>query len=706
MIEATLTVNNKLGLHARAAAQLVRTANRFHSKMHLERLDGGAAADAKSILSVLTLAANGGTQLRAVAEGADEQAAMTALAALFTNGFGENQAEATTKVSPALAEMHWQGLSVSQGFVVGRVLRMHDGAQHVYAGRVEAADVGREVARFREAARGARKELQAVKARAEQLLGMDRAYIFDAHLLLLEDRKLRKQIESYITTQHCNAEWAVKVAADRLLAVYSEIKDDYLRERGSDIEDVTHRILVALSGERPRPLGLSKDAVIVAEDLLPSVVAELDLQHARAIATDGGGWTSHTAIIARGLGIPAIVGLGNLYQQARTGDEIIIDSYNGEVILHPTTDTIEKRKAESHKLEAPRTVEPAKDRLALHTTDGVTITLRANVELPAEFDGVKRYGAQGIGLYRSEFLLARPGVMFSEDDQYEAYSEVARLAGANGAKVRLFDLGGDKSGDAVAESERNPALGLRAIRFGLRNEPVIRTQVRAIMRAAANGLLDIVLPMVGDVGDVLRAKQIIAEEKSKMERDGISVGDCSIGAMIEVPSAVLTADKIAQCVDFFELGTNDLVQYVLAVDRGNDKVAEWFRTLHPAVLESISRTLKAAQSANIPAIVCGEMASTPVYAVLLVGLGATELSMTPSSIPRVTRALAGIDSRTATSIADECLQGQTADEVESLVRDRFLSHWPHLFSPRTLPAAKGPTMRPQEPPTKILATQD
>ena len=237
----------------------------------------------------------------------------------------------------------------------------------------------------------------------------------------------------------------------------------------------------------------------------------------------------------------------------------------------------------------------------------------------------------------------------------------------------------------MIDSERNPALGLRAIRFSLRNETVMRTQVRAIIRAAAKGRLDIVLPMVSDVSDVLRAQTIIAAERARLATEGADCGPVRVGAMIEVPSAVLTADKIARVVDFFELGTNDLVQYVLAVDRGNDKVAEWFRSLHPAVLESISRTLKAARAAGIPAVVCGEMASTPVYAVVLVGLGATDLSMTPSSIPRVTRVLAGIDSRDAVSIASECLQCPTADEVEDVVRELFMSHWPHLFSPKNLP---------------------
>jgi phosphoenolpyruvate-protein phosphotransferase (PTS system enzyme I) len=584
-------------------------------------------------------------------------------------------------------ERRWQGLSVSEGLVVGRVLRIHRGTKHVYPARVEVGDVAREIQRFRDAVEHAKAQLLAVKQRAVEVMGEDHAYIFDAHILLLEDEQFLKQIDDYIKKKQANAEWAVKVIGDRLLVVYAEIKDDYLRERGSDIEDVIHRVLEALSGERPAYLELAEEVVIVSEDLLPSAVAELDLQHARAIVTDAGGWTSHTAIIARGLGIPAMVGLEDLCQYARTGDEIVVDSYRGEVVLHPSIATLDEYHAEGARRDSV-TVEAPRGTGAVRTKDGVRILLRANVELPAEFGGVSKFGAQGIGLYRSEFLLAQPGVMLSEEKQYLAYSEVVRLAGEHGAVVRLFDLGGDKSEDSPIDSEANPALGLRAIRFGLRNEPVMRTQVRAVIRAAARGRLDIVLPMVADVADVLRAKKIIDEERTRLEHDGTECGPVRIGAMIEVPSAVFTAGRISQVVDFFELGTNDLVQYVLAVDRSNDKVAEWFRSLHPAVLESISRTLKAAAEAQIPAIICGEMASTPAYVVILVGLGATDLSMTPSCIPGVARVLAGIDTQDAADIAAACLECPSANEVEDIVRERFTSLWPHLFSAKMLPAIR------------------
>ncbi|HYJ86439.1 MAG TPA: phosphoenolpyruvate--protein phosphotransferase [Pyrinomonadaceae bacterium] len=585
-------------------------------------------------------------------------------------------------------EIRFKGLGVSEGIVIGQVLRMHDGLQHVYHWKIGIHDVDAERKRFRAAVDLARRQVMAIKKQAEQRLGKDHAYIFDAHLLLLEDKKLTEDVEQQIAAHHANAEWAVKVVGDRLLSLYSEIKDEYLRERGSDIEDVMQRLVVALTGAEPQPRSLSEDAVVVSQDLLPSAVAELDLEHARALATDTGGWTSHTAILARGIGIPAVVGLRDFYRRTRTGDQIIVDSNRDEVILHPSSATLERYQTETANRIRGRVVTETGVAGPLRTEDGVEVILRANIELPSEFEGVEKYGARGVGLYRSEFLLARRGVIVSEDEQRIAYEDVARVAGDDGVSIRLFDLGGENLREPSQEAEKNPALGLRAIRFGLVNESVMRTQVRAILLAGKSGRLRIVLPMVADVSDVRRAQKIINEELANLNNEGKDVKPVSVGAMIEVPSAVWTADSIAKAVDFFELGTNDLVQYTLAVDRGNDEVADWFRTLHPAVLRSIDQGLKAARNADIPALVCGEMASTPAYVVLLLGLGATELSMTPSAIPRVRRTVAGIDSRVAREIALECLKAETADDVEEVVRERLSRLWYHLFPPASLPAPR------------------
>jgi phosphoenolpyruvate-protein phosphotransferase (PTS system enzyme I) len=680
--EQTVEVTSRLGLHARAAANLVRVASKFNSKLTLQRPEGGLEADAKSILDILTLAASYGTPLKLVASGDDENEALTAVAGLFSRAFDENEKAEPPRLPAVRHELRCQGLGVSDGVVMGRVLRLQKGARDVYRAEIGDGDLERERRRFRAAVRLSRRQLEGIKQRAEKELGRGHAYIFDAHLLFLEDAKLTRDVEDFIVNEQANAEWATKVVGDRLLSIYAQMNDDYLRERGSDIEDVIQRLLANLTGEGLKYPNLSEDAVIVAPDLLPSTVAELDLNHVKAIAIDSGGWTSHMAIIARGLGLTAVVGLRDFYQRTRTGDRIIVDARHGEVVLHPSAETIAQY---DFNLTHRREVEaPALETGPLTTRDSIAITLRANVELPSEFQAVSKFGACGVGLFRSEFLLSRPGLMNSEQEQYEAYTALAEAAGTDGAIVRLFDVGGEIGND-TGEAERNPALGLRAVRFGLRHKDVMRTQVRAVLRAAATGRLSLVIPMVADVADVKAANRLIAQEAESLKQRGEKFSEVAIGAMIEVPSAVLTAEKIAKELDFFELGTNDLVQYTLAVDRGNDQVAGWFRTLHPAVLYGIHRTLQAGNEAGIPVIVCGEMASTPAYAVLLTGLGATDLSMTPALIPRVRSVLAQIDTREAREVAQECLAAASADEVEAIVRDEFNTRWPDLFSPTMLP---------------------
>ena len=686
MLETRLQVTSRLGLHARAAANLVRVASKFKSSLTIQRLDGNAEiADAKSILSILTLAASRGTALKIVAQGVDEQEALDAVVGLFSRDFDETE-KSGADYSPATQELRCKGLGVSDGVVIGRVLRLQEGTRDVYRAEIAEADLERERRRFRAAVRLSRRQLEAIKDRAEKELGRGHAYIFDAHLLFLEDAKLTRDVEDYIVKQRSNAEWAAKVVGDRLLSIYTQINDEYLRERGSDIEDVIQRLLANLTGEGPKYPNLSEDAVVVSPDLLPSTIAELNLSHVKAVATDAGGWTSHMAIIARGLGLTAVVGLRDFYQRTRTGDQIIVDARSGEVVLHPIAETIEKYEFTTHSAASAPPLTETFDCKPIETADGVKISLRANVELPTEFRAVRDFGACGVGLFRSEFLLSRPGLMSSEEEQCETYKSLAEAAGDHGAIVRLFDVGGEVASD-LKERERNPALGLRAVRFNLRHKEIMRTQVRAILRAAAAGRLSIVIPMIADVADVRLAKKVITEEVERLSAENIVFSAVPVGAMIEVPSAVLTAETIAKEVDFFELGTNDLVQYTLAVDRGNDKVSEWFRTLHPAVLYGINRTLAAARGAEIPVIVCGEMASTPAYAVLLAGLGATDLSMIPATIPRVRHVLSTISANDAREVALRCLACGTADEVEELVRNEFRARWPELFSPSTLPKA-------------------
>lgn len=589
------------------------------------------------------------------------------------------------------SEQQWQGLGVSDGVALGKVLRVQTGTNVSARARLREDEIESEVARFQNAVAFAREQLTQVKAQAEIRLGAEHAYIFDSHLLMLEDRKLIGDAVKVVRERRISAEWAVGIVTDKILAVYADIKDDYLRARGSDIEDVAQRLLKILSDTPNERLQLSEDTIIVAEELLPSMVAELDFANVRAVVSDAGGWTSHAAIIARGLGIPAVVGLRDFYQRARTGDAVLVNANRNLVVLYPTHANIERHRELFTTRESKNFTTDDDAENPVMTRDDVAVTLRANVELPVEYEGVKRFGACGIGLYRSEFLWSQYERMPSEQQQFEAYLKIVEVAGKAGATIRFFDLGGDKVGLGGAplndtEHERNPALGLRAIRLMLRYEQVLRTQARACLRAAVHGNLKVVLPMVSDITDVRRARLIIEDEFENLKRENVSCGAIEIGAMIEVPSAVMVAESIAREVAFFSLGTNDLVQYMLAVDRGSETVAEWFRTLHPAVLRAIKHTLTAATLAGISATVCGEMAATPVYAFILLGLGARELSMTAGSIPRVRRLLREIDVAHATQISDACLACDSAEAVEELIRARLAAELPHLFPPESLPA--------------------
>lgn len=626
-------------------------------------------------------------------------------------------------------EQRLHGIRVSEGIGIGQVLRLHTDTQSFYRIELQSSEVETEVERLRKGLKLAQRQLLEIKARAEKQLGADHAYIFDAHLLMLKDRRLIDEIEGYIRGRHVNAEWAAKVAIDGLLAVYAEIKDNYLRARGSDIEDVGQRITAALAAQPAArdtrgssastndPANhidyslIPADAVIVARELSASVMAELDLSRVRAIATDGGGWTAHTAIIARSMGIPAVVGLRDVYARARTGDQIIVDAIKGEAVLNPLSTTtssysasaalsISNRKAllveTSSRNQPDLSAKELPAREPLVTKDGVEIILRANVEFPAEFAGVRPSGARGIGLYRSEFLISPRGELPSEEEQYRVYKGIAELASPDCAVIRLFDINNEKVlGRGTNAGENNPALGLRAIRFCLQHEDVMRTQVRAILRAATAtaqhavsasdksnnaGRLDILLPMVSDLNEVRRVRQVITEEREKLEKVGANVCEVKIGAMIEVPSAMLMVDLLAREVDFLSLGTNDLVQYLLAVDRSNDSVADWFRSLHPAVLRSIDRVTIAARAASVPVIACGEMAGRLHFAAILIGLGVSEMSMNIASLPRIRHMIQSVESAALTRIARACLALGTAEEVEGFVKDSLVKEWPGLFA--------------------------
>ncbi len=580
-------------------------------------------------------------------------------------------------------EERLEGIGVSPGVAIGAAFLVDDPRGRIVRRYLPAAEVEAEMERFRAAVRLSQLQLQDARERLREVLGDEQAYILEAHLLMLQDRGLGRQIEGFIRDNRANAEWAVREIANRLLEVYSHIADSYLRERGNDIEDVARRLIKILSGTQTRDLSeLASESVIVADHLLPSVAAELDSSRVLGFVTSVGGSTSHTAIIARSLGIPAVVGLRAITSRVRADETMVIDGTTGTVVLRPSPETMRFYNEQRLREQQQHQFDLEERELPSVTRDGEEITLRANIELLEEIDTLRLSNARGVGLYRSEYLYAQAELgLPPEDEQFEVYQLLAEMSGSDGAVIRTFDLGGDKLHLGGFKPEPNPALGLRAIRLSLTVEEVFRTQLRAILRAAHFGNLKVVLPLISNLDELRSAKRIIGEVKDQLTADGIDhASEIEIGVMVEVPSAVWLADKLAEEADFLSLGTNDLTQYVLAVDRTNENVNHLFDSLHPAVLRSIKFTCDAAQKAGIPISVCGEMASNPAHVVVLLGMGIRDLSMTPKAIPAIKRIVRAIDLPTAQRIANHALQLSTPAEVNAHVREQVAKHWSHFLN--------------------------
>ncbi|HSE37937.1 MAG TPA: phosphoenolpyruvate--protein phosphotransferase [Blastocatellia bacterium] len=576
------------------------------------------------------------------------------------------------------------GVPASPGIAVGRVLRLDERGRHqfYYIG-VSAAQARMEARRLREALQEARAQLQEIKLRLAKELGYEHSFILDAHLLMLEDARLIEELEHEIRTRRVNAEWAVRSVTDRAINAYKQVNDLYLRERTSDLEDVATRLLTILSGHDKFDLSkLDQDVIIVAKNIWPSTVAELDFKRVLGFATNSGGLTSHSAIIARSLGIPAVVGLHDITRLAKTGNSIIVDGSEGCIILRPTkqvsTAYIAKRKREARHRPRPG----AGTEQAAETTEGVRMTLRANIELPTEIESVALFGAEGIGLYRSEFLfLTRLPELPGEDEQYEVYRKLAKATGDAGANIRVFDLGGDKLTLEGFEAEQNPALGLRAIRLSLKVEHVFRTQLRAILRANLHGRLSVVLPLISTITELREAKRIIADVKQELAEARIEhKADLPIGVMIEVPAAAMMADVFAREADFLSVGTNDLIQYILAVDRANENVAHLYQPLHPAVLRTIAHLVRTAESQQVPLELCGEMAADPLQAVALIGLGIRTLSLAPGSIPLVKNAIRSVELDRVRSLMKDAMRLTSSTEVEELLARELPRQAPRFFA--------------------------
>lgn len=541
---------------------------------------------------------------------------------------------------------------------------------------LDAAQVEMELHRFRSAVSRSIDQLRELTAHDDNGQNQSVSNIFGVHLLILES-SFAEKIEATIRDQKVNVEWAVSSVSDEYLEKQASVPDENFKDKNLDIEDVTNRLLTAINGWA-ETVDTGSNAIIVARELRPSAIMEIAKSSPAALITTRGGWTSHTSILAREFRLPMVSGIRDLEQILSHNDQVIVDGFSGEIIIDPASQTIDHFRSINAAQMSPD-YQHGEIEKWVSTLDGTEIVIRANADTPEAYGIAKQFGADGIGLFRSESLITHPGNIPSEDEQMSAYRQMADATGDSGVKIRTFDIGVDQIGDNSFSAERNPSLGLRSIRLSLSDSTHFRAQIRAILRAALGQKIDIVLPMISGVGEVLRARAIIEEERAELTNRSIPTGDPLLGAMIEVPSAVLTASEIAKKVDFLCLGTNDLVQYLLAVDRDNDSVADWYQTLHPAVIRAISSVLSAAKNACVPVAVCGEMAGSPFYVPLLIGLGARELSMNVNSIPQIRRLISGITLKNSVGLVEMAKSCETAEETEQLLRKYYLDNWSGLF---------------------------
>ena len=563
-----------------------------------------------------------------------------------------------------------RGLGVSPGVAVGHALVIERRSVPIFRMLVPPEAVEGEVLRLQRAVAQSREQLVAIRERVSRELGRPHGYIFDAHLLMLDDPLLVERSAEVVRTDHVNAEWALRTVSEQLRGLFEGLSDAYLRERGTDLDDVQGRILLNLSGagDAPSLSKLPSSFVVVADELLPSEAAELDWQRVLAVATDQGSPTHHTSILARSLGIPAVVGLVNASREVPPGALVVVDGSRGELVLEPSAPmlarfraTQERARQEDEALQSIRGVPCV-------TRDGVRIHLLANAEFPGEADTAVQHGAEGIGLFRSEYLLGRSGRWPSEEQQFEVYRGLLERLRPWPVTVRTWDVGADDLAPG-GPSSANPALGQRASRLIGRDPAPFLAQLRALLRASEEGPLRVMFPFVAGPSDLRVVLDLLAEARASLRAEGRACAEAiTVGVTLEVPSAAVTADLLAPDVDFFTVGTNDLIQYLLAVDRVDPRVSSLYEPLHPAVLRTIAGIVAAGAAAGVPVSVCGEMASEPLNAVVLVGLGVHELSMSAGAIPRVKAVLRGVTAEEARRLVAAAMGLSTAAAIEAMLR--------------------------------------
>ncbi|MDA8099232.1 MAG: phosphoenolpyruvate--protein phosphotransferase [Nitrospiraceae bacterium] len=577
-----------------------------------------------------------------------------------------------------MAEKTLHGIAASPGIVIGRAYLL-DRRKVVVAGQqITDINVKSEVDKFKKAVALSKAQIEEIRKRFTKDLGKSHRYILDTHIMLLEDKMLVDGTVKRIKDAHVNAEGALKETIEAIVRKFDAIEDEYLRERKHDVEQVGERVLRNLVGRKQESLAdIREEAVIIAHDLAPTDTLMMRKDKILGFATDAGSRTSHTAILARSHGIPAAVGLDNVTASVKTGDVVVLDGIHGIVIVDPDEETFldylkKQRRYKYFELELDKLRE-----LPAETLDGHAIRLQGNIELPEEVIAVADHGGMGIGLYRTEFLFLNKQTLPTEEQHYQAYRHVVERAAPNEVVIRTLDVGGDKIGlPGVSEKESNPALGLRAIRFCLHRPDIFRTQLRGILRASAHGKIKILYPMISRMTELTEIKGIMEEVKGDLRTAGIPFDEeIAVGVMIEVPAAAMIADLLAKEVNFFSVGTNDLIQYTLAIDRGNEHVAYMYEPLDPAVLRLLQRVSLAAHEAEIGLAMCGEMAGDPLYAAILLGLGFQTLSMNVAAIPWVKKVVRAVRMRDAVELADIVMQQPTAVQArrtaEAFMQERF-----------------------------------
>lgn len=555
-------------------------------------------------------------------------------------------------------EQRFTGIPVAPGIARGAVMVQWEEDEEIAHRRIEPQELPEEIARFESALIATRAELLEIQQRIASAIGSSDASIFDAHLLVVEDRTLIDEVLRNLERERCNVEYIFHQVAEKYCRTLAEIDDPYLRERVVDIEDVTRRVIRHLLGKAPRnPAAHDRPHIILAHNLTPSDTAQLNRELVLGFATETGSKTSHTAIMARSLEIPAVVGLHGICQMLTSGDDLLLDGYSGTLILNPSPETLaEYGRIESQKEQVSERLELIRE-TASTTLDGRHIVLSANVDLPDEIGDVAESGAEGIGLYRTEFLYLNRVAPPDEEEQFEHYRLAAEKARPHGVIIRTLDIGGDKSTQSLhLPEEQNPFLGCRAIRFCLQNPEIFKTQLRAILRAATFGDVRIMYPMISGLEELRQANAILEESKAELAARGVAFHPyIEVGIMIEVPSAVLAADHLAREARFFSIGTNDLIQYSIAVDRVNDHIAHLYNPTHPAILRMIKMVVDAARASGIWTGVCGEMAADVLLTPLLIGLGVDELSATSAVVPRVKKAVQSLDASRCEALVQQVL---------------------------------------------------